>query len=87
MTANADIIILVLNFPLPFPPGRRDLRKGERIFFDLAKRLLLAEIVLICISYRQFLRSMDIDKLMFDPHPEVSTPTFCAESSEAESVN
>jgi hypothetical protein len=75
------------NFPLPSSPGRRDLRKGERIFFDLAKRLLLAEIVSICISYRQFLKSIDIGKLMFDPHPEVSTPTFCAESSEVQSVN
>ncbi len=24
---------------------------------------------------------------MFNPHPEVSTPAFCAESPEAESVN
>ena len=52
----------------------------------------LSQFGLGAISFDMFFMPLNLAKfrywqVMFNPHPEVSTPAFCAESCEADSVN
>ena len=46
-----------LKFSSPLPADKAGSEKRGEDFFDLSQRLLRAERILICISYRQFLKS------------------------------